>query len=80
MTQERHFDLIVGNATVIDGTAAPRYRADIGVRDGRITEIGRLDRASAAVEIDASGQTLELELRYRLTAANEPVTIPAPSG
>ena len=55
MTQERHFDLIVGNATVIDGTAAPRYRADIGVRDGRIAEIGKLDRARAEVEIDASG-------------------------
>ncbi len=39
-----------------------------------------LAAALVTLEIEASGQTLELELRYRLTAANEPVTIPAPSG
>src|SRR6185436_3246488 len=32
-----------------------RFSADIGVRDGRIAEIGRLDHAKADVEIDASG-------------------------
>jgi N-acyl-D-amino-acid deacylase len=55
MPQKQHFDLIVRNATIIDGTKAPRYRAEIGVRDGRIAGIGKLDRASAGVEIDASG-------------------------
>ena len=55
MPQKQHFDLIVRNATVIDGTKAPRFSAEIGVRDGRIAEIGRLDHASADVEIDASG-------------------------
>jgi N-acyl-D-amino-acid deacylase len=47
------YDLVVRNATVIDGTRAPRYQADIGVTDGRIAAIGRLD-ATADVEIDAS--------------------------
>jgi N-acyl-D-amino-acid deacylase len=55
MSQELHFDLIVRNATVIDGTKAPRYRAEIGVRDGTIAEISMLDQASADIEIDASG-------------------------
>lgn len=55
MNQKRHFDLIIRNATVIDGTKAPRYRAEIGVRDRRIAGIGMLDRDSADVEIDASG-------------------------
>ncbi|MEA3157009.1 MAG: N-acyl-D-amino-acid deacylase [Betaproteobacteria bacterium] len=55
MAQKQHFDLIVRNATIIDGTKAPRYRGEIGVRDGRIAEIGMLDEASADVEIDASG-------------------------
>jgi N-acyl-D-amino-acid deacylase len=55
MTLER-FDLIIRNATIIDGTKAPRFEGDIGVRDGRIAAIGRLDGARADVEIDASGR------------------------
>ena len=53
MTQ--HYDLIIRNATIIDGTKAPRYTGDIGVRGGTIADIGRLDAASADSEIDASG-------------------------
>lgn len=55
MSNETRFDLIVRNATVIDGTRAPRFAADIGVSGGRIAEIGRLDGARADTEIDASG-------------------------
>ena len=55
MSEKSHFDLIIRNATVIDGTKAPRYRADIGVTGGIISEIGALDRAAADAEIDASG-------------------------
>ena len=47
------YDLVIRNATVIDGTRAPRYQADIGVARGRIVAIGRLE-AAADVEIDAS--------------------------
>src|SRR5438045_5828030 len=50
------YDLVIRNATVIDGTRAPRYQADIGVAGGRIAAIGRLDAARAEVEIDASGK------------------------
>jgi N-acyl-D-amino-acid deacylase len=49
------YDLIVRNGTLVDGTRAARYGADIGVRGERIAAIGRLDRARAASEIDASG-------------------------
>ena len=55
MTDKRNFDLIVRNATIIDGTKAPRYQGEIGIRDGRIAEIGMLDRARADTEIDGSG-------------------------
>src|SRR5215216_5360162 len=54
MTNTQHFHLIIRNATIIDGTKAPRFRADIGVRDGRIAEIGTLDRARGDTEIDGS--------------------------
>ena len=49
------FDLLIRNATVIDGTRAPRFEADIGVRDGRIAQVGRLANERGAQEIDASG-------------------------
>ena len=34
------FDLVIRNATVIDGTRAPRFQADIGVSAGKISRIG----------------------------------------
>jgi N-acyl-D-amino-acid deacylase len=50
-----HYDLIIRNATVIDGTRAPRFEADIGVSSGKISRVGRLKEKGAA-EIDASGK------------------------
>ena len=52
------FDLIVRNATVVDGTRAPRYRADVGVRGDRIAAIGSLKNQRAEVDIDASGKVV----------------------
>ena len=48
------FDLLIRNATIVDGTKAPRYGGDIGVRQGLIAKIGRLDGARADVEVDAT--------------------------
>ena len=50
-------DLVIRNATVVDGSGAPRYRADLGVSKGRIAEIGRIT-ARAARTIDADGLVL----------------------
>jgi len=49
------YDLVVKNGTVIDGSGMPRFRADVGVRGGRIATIGRI-RESARETIDAEGQ------------------------
>ena len=48
------YDLVIKNGTVIDGSGLPRYRADIGVRHGRITTIGRI-RERAREVLDADG-------------------------
>jgi len=48
-------DILIRGGTVIDGTGAPRYRADVAVKDGRITAIGDLKDMEAKKVLDASG-------------------------
>lgn len=52
------FDHIIKNATIIDGTGAPAYRADLGIRGGRIAAIGDLGAADSVNAIDGTGKTL----------------------
>ena len=52
---DKAFDLVVRGGTVVDGTGAPGFEADVGVKDGRIAAVGRLAGAGAE-EIDARGQ------------------------
>ena len=47
------YDLIVRNGRVLDGAGNPWFRADIGVRDGRIVKIGSLAASTADRVIDA---------------------------
>ena len=48
------YDLLVKNGTIYDGTGAPAYPGDVGVRQGEIAAIGNLEE-SAAETIDAAG-------------------------
>jgi N-acyl-D-aspartate/D-glutamate deacylase len=48
-------DLVVRRGLVIDGYGLPRRRVDVGVRDGRVAALGRLDHCRATDEIDAEG-------------------------
>jgi dihydroorotase/N-acyl-D-amino-acid deacylase len=48
-------DLVLEGGRVVDGSGAPWFVADVGVRGGKIAEIGRLDRREAARRIDARG-------------------------
>lgn len=47
------YDLLIKNGTVVDGTGAPRFRADIAVAGDRIAEIGKINEGAKRV-IDAS--------------------------
>src|SRR5215468_5910758 len=49
------FDVVIRDGIVNDGTGAQRYRADVGLRDGRIAKIGRLSSAAAGRALDAGG-------------------------
>ncbi|MEA2679132.1 MAG: hypothetical protein QOK03_854, partial [Candidatus Binataceae bacterium] len=33
-------DIHIKGGTVVDGTRAPRYRADVWIRDGKVAQIG----------------------------------------
>jgi N-acyl-D-aspartate/D-glutamate deacylase len=48
-------DVKITGGTVIDGTGAPRRKADVGIRDGRIVAVGRVDE-DARESIDATGK------------------------
>ncbi|MGE5354203.1 MAG: hypothetical protein ACM3P0_19105, partial [Acidobacteriota bacterium] len=39
------FDLIIKNGSIIDGTGRKEFKADIGIRNGRIASIGKLGHA-----------------------------------
>jgi N-acyl-D-amino-acid deacylase len=48
------YDIIIKNGRVIDGTGNPWMKADVGVSDGKISSVGKLDNSKAALVIDAS--------------------------
>ncbi len=51
------FDLLIRNARVLDGAGNPWFRADIGVRGGRIVAVGSLGPGAMAQRtIDAAGR------------------------
>src|SRR5499427_8087146 len=51
------YDLVIRNGMVIDGSGLPGYRADVGVRHGRIVTIGKI-RERAKEVIDADGHVV----------------------
>lgn len=53
--QDPTFDVILRGGRVFDGTGNPWLRVDVGVRDGRIAEVGRLDGRTADRDLDVSG-------------------------
>ncbi|MFZ4478710.1 MAG: N-acyl-D-amino-acid deacylase family protein [Rhodoferax sp.] len=56
MNTLQHYDLLIQGGTVIDGTKAARFRADVGIRAGLLAAIGDLAGHSADEVIDATGR------------------------
>jgi len=52
---EKAYDLVIRGGTVVDGTGAAAFEADVAVKDGAIVQVGHA-AGSGAEEIDARGQ------------------------
>lgn len=57
------FDLVIRGGRIVDGSGAPWYVADIGIRAGKIAKIGRIAAADGGTVIDAAGS--EFDVRQR---------------
>src|SRR5687767_11583171 len=49
------YDLLIIGGTVIDGTGAPRRRADVAIKDGKIAAIGKFAASESKEWLDAAG-------------------------
>ena len=49
------FDLVIRGGTIVDGTGIPKFRADLGIKDGRVAMISGRINGAGAKELDASG-------------------------
>jgi N-acyl-D-aspartate/D-glutamate deacylase/nitrite reductase/ring-hydroxylating ferredoxin subunit len=49
-----NFDIIIKGGTIVDGTRTPRYVSDIGIKDGKIAQIGGLKGKTADRILDAA--------------------------
>jgi N-acyl-D-amino-acid deacylase len=50
-----NFDLVINNGTVIDGTGRPRFRANVGILDGKIATIAQGEPLTGRQTLDATG-------------------------
>jgi len=76
-------DLVIANGIVVDGTGAERRRADIGIKDGKIAEIGEIGKNAAEEVIDADGRIVspgfvDLHTHYDAQLFWDPTASPSP--
>ena len=51
------YDLLIKNGRIVDGSGMPAFRGDIGIKGGKIAEIGKLS-GPATRAIDAEGRVV----------------------
>ncbi len=51
------YDLLIKNGTVVDGSGATRFRADVGIVNGKIAAIGKINESAKQV-LDAEGHVV----------------------
>ncbi|MGH7093779.1 MAG: N-acyl-D-amino-acid deacylase family protein [Stellaceae bacterium] len=51
------YDILIKNGRIVDGSGGPSYRGDVGIKDGKIVEIGKLS-GPAGRTVDAGGRVV----------------------
>ena len=67
------FDLLITGGRIVDGSGNAWYRADVGIRQGRIAEIGTLRGRAATRTIDAHGQVVSPGFIDMMGNSSEPL-------
>src|SRR5262245_15547933 len=49
------FDILLKDGIIVDGTRMPRFRGDVGIKNGKIAKIGQLNTGDAAKVFEAAG-------------------------
>ena len=80
-TTAQGYDVLIRNGTVIDGTGAPGYKADVAIAGDRIVAISRtpIDAALARTVIDATGRVvtpgfIDNHSHTQLSIADDPLS------
>ena len=47
------FDILIKNGRIVDGTGNPWFKGDLGIRDGKIVKIGRIQKNEAEYIVNA---------------------------
>jgi len=55
LMKDRSLDIVIKNGSIIDGNGKKEFIADIGIKDGRIVIIGKINDGNAKKIIDAKG-------------------------
>lgn len=58
LAEDAKYDIVIFNGRVIDGSGTPWFVADVGIVNGKIAKIGRLNAESAKEAIDAEGMVV----------------------
>ena len=73
------FELILAGGRIVDGTGNPWYRADIGIRNGRIAEIGKLSGRTSRRTINLHDEVVSPGFIDMMGASSLPLLDDPPS-
>ena len=71
----QHFDVLIKNGQIVDGSGGKPYQGDIGINDKTIVAIGQLKNAKGKTEIDANNLSVAPGFINMLSWENESLIV-----